>query len=310
MLIVLAIAVAGLAAACGDDAVTPPPPGQATPAAAGGAGAGSGSAKLQPQATIEERVICRVESDQKKKCDPKTPKCEKPTDYCITNSEGSFCGPCKERDTIRHQFKSRDFVATFETRDPFQSFIVTQPAIGSGSGSGSDDARVPLDPTKNCTRDDQMVAQNYSYQDLKLVGIVTQGTQRKVLMLDSTNLGHIIKRGDCVGKEKAVVKEIGKEFITFEVTPEPAAGGAKREPEQRSVMLYPKQVPVNSLPSEPPRGTQAPVVAPPVVGPGDAPPAAKAPDAAPDRGPTRIQIVPPQQQAPVAPAPPPTTLTP
>ena len=34
-------------------------------------------------------------------------------------------------------------------------------------------------------------------------------TQRKVLMMDRGNLGHIVRRGDCVGKEKAVVKDIG-----------------------------------------------------------------------------------------------------
>ena len=298
-----------LAAACSDDEATPAPPGQATPAPSGAgapAGGGTGSAKpLLPQTTIEDRVICLVESNPKKKCDPKTPKCEKATDYCITNSEGSFCGPCKERDTIRHLFKPRDFVATFDTRDPFQSFIVTQPGIGSGSGSG-DDNKVPLDPTKNCTREDQMVAPNYSYQDLKLVGIVTQGTQRKVLMLDSTNLGYIIKRGDCVGKEKAVVKEIGKEFITFEIHPEEGRGGPKRDIEQRSVMLYPKQPPVSSLPSDQqPRGTSAPVVAPPVVVP-TGPPAARTPE----RGATRIQIVPPTSQGPAVPPQPPTTLTP
>jgi Tfp pilus assembly protein PilP len=303
--IVLAI-LCCLTPGCGeDDGPTRPPPGQATPAPAGGpagagAGAGAGSGKqLAPQTSIEDRVVCLVESNAKKKCDPKNPKCEQQGEYCITNTEGSFCGPCKERDTIRRAFRPRDFVSTFETRDPFQSFIVAQPGLGSGS-----DDKVPLDPTKNCTREDQMVAQNYSYQDLKLVGIVTQGTQRKVLMLDSTNLGHIIKRGDCVGKEKAVVKEIGKEFITFELHQEVGAAGSKREPEQRSIQLYPKQIPVSSLPSEQPSrgGTSTPVVAPP-PGPAESGPPATRPG-------TRIQVVPPPAQGPGVPPQAPTTLSP
>jgi Tfp pilus assembly protein PilP len=306
-----------LAPACGEDDAPTRVSGQATPAPpaggpAGGAGAGAGSGKqLVPQTSIEDRVVCLVESNAKKKCDPKSPKCGQQGEYCITNSEGSFCGPCKERDTIRRTFRPRDFVATIETRDPFQSFIVAQPGLGAAS-----DDKVPLDPAKNCTREDQMVAQNYSYQDLKLVGIVTQGTQRKVLMLDSTNLGHIIKRGDCVGKEKAVVKEIGKEFITFEVQQEVGGTpGQRREPEQRSVQLYPKQLPVSSLPSEQQsRGTAAaPVIAPPPVpppGPGAGPgtgPGGGAPGARPG---TRIQVVPPQPQAPAVPPPAPTTLSP
>jgi hypothetical protein len=300
---IIIAAAAWIAAGCGeDDAPRPPAPG-ATPAPAGGVpaggAAGSGSGRqIAPQTSIEDRVVCLVESNPKKKCDPKSPKCERAGDYCITNSEGSFCGPCKERDAIRRPFRARDFVATFDTRDPFQSFIVSQPGLGSGG-----DDRVPLDPARNCTRDDQMVAQNYSYQDLKLVGIVTQGTVRKVLMLDSTNLGHIIKRGDCVGKEKAVVKEIGKEFITFEL-PSEGAPGARREPEQRSVMLYPKQMPASSLPSEQEqRSTITPVVAPPAA----VPPGAGGAQARPG---TRIQVVPPPPQTPAVPPQAPTTLNP
>ena len=132
-------------------------------------------------------------------------------------------------------------------------------------------------------------------------------------MLDTTNLGHIIKRGDCVGKEKAVVKEIGKEYITFELHQDLGASGQKREPEQRSVQLYPKQVPVSSLPSEQQGRAQpvAPVVAPPAV----VPPGPGAPGTAPPGGPpaTRIQIVPPPATATSGPAVPPqapTTLNP
>ena len=320
-LLVLA-ALCWLAPACGeDDTPVRPATGQATPAPAvapaSGAGGGSGK-QLVPQISIEDRVICRVESNAKKKCDPKTPKCEQ-GEHCITSTDGSFCGPCRERDTIRRPFRPRDFVASFDTRDPFQSFTVSQPDLGAGSGSGSgsgagaggDDKAT--DPARSCTREDQMVAQSYSYQDLKLVGIVTQGTQRKVLMLDSTNLGHIIKRGDCVGKEKAVVKEIGKEYITFELhqeLPGPGPGG-RREPEQRSMQLYPKQIPVSSLPSEQPAsapssgGPLAPIVVPPGATP---PPAEGGATAA--RQPTRIRVVPPPAQGPAVPPQAPTTLAP
>jgi hypothetical protein len=304
----LAIAGALLTPACGEeDEPSPTPVVRATPAPTGaptaGAGAGSGSgAQLVPQTVIEDRVQCLVESNPSKKCDPKSPRCARATDYCITNSEGSFCGPCKERDAIRHRFKPRDFVSTIDTRDPFQSFIVAQPGLGGGG-----DDRVPVDPNRNCLREDQMVAQSYSYLDLKLVGIVTQGTQRKVLMLDSTNLGHIIKRGDCVGKEKAVVREIGKEYITFELPVDPGPSGAAREPEQRSVQLYPKQIPVAALPSALPELRPAPLA--PVVAP---PPAAVAPGGMAGSAPrgTRIQIVPPAPSGPAAPPAPPTTLTP
>jgi len=324
----IALAALGwLAPACGeDDAPVQPPPGRATPATVAAAGGGAGSARqLAPQVSIEDRVVCRVESNAQKKCDPKAPRCGQ-GEHCITNTEGSFCGPCAERDTIRRPFRPRDFVATFDMRDPFQSFFVSQPDLGGGAGSGggasAGSGERSTDPAKSCTRDDQLVAQNYSYQDLRLVGIVTQGVQRKVLMLDSTNLGHIIKRGDCVGKEKAVVKEIGKEYITFELQQELAGAAGRRPPEQRSVQLYPKQIPVSSLPSEQPATAPpvAPVVPPPsATGPATAPATAEnGPPAArpPTRiqptqiQPTQIQIVPPQAQGPAVPPQAPTTLTP
>ena len=45
-------------------------------------------------------------------------------------------------------------------------------------------------------------------------------------MMDTGNLGHIVHRNDCVGKEKAFVKDIGTGYITFEVdAPTPSANG-------------------------------------------------------------------------------------
>jgi Tfp pilus assembly protein PilP len=164
--------------------------------------------------------------------------------YCLPIGTGNFCEPCPERETIRHAFKDRDF-AVEQNRDPFQSFVVVQPGLGAGSGE------LPKDITKKCIRDDQMVATSYGYADLKLVGIIAQGTQRKVLMMDSAGYGHIIKRGDCVGKEKAVVKDIGTGFVTFEVDSDAAAGGA-RAAEEHSVQLHPTMLDVSAPPSDTP----------------------------------------------------------
>jgi hypothetical protein len=101
---------------------------------------------------------------------------------------------------------------------------------------------------------------------MRLVGIVAQGTQRKVLMMDRTNIGHIIRRGDCVGKEKAVVKDIGPGFVTFVVHPAPE-DRSNRQPEERSVLLHPKGLQV--APQAQPEAVtpNAPIVAPPPSGP-------------------------------------------
>jgi Tfp pilus assembly protein PilP len=251
--------------ACGDEPAKTAP--TATPAkrppVPGTPGAGSGSAAFgkpfPPVRHAEDRVNCPTPRSGSKKCDPNATKpvvignanpAEKKADdltcveneVCLNTSEGFLCGPCPERFAIRHDFKDRDF-APETNRDPFQSFVVKVPGTGSGSAG-----ELPKDPTSRCVRNDQLRVTNYGYQDLKLVGIVSQGTQRKVLLMDPGNYGHIIKRGDCVGKEKAWVKDIGENFICFEMSSEQAA--ANRLPEGMCVELHNKQLTVTQLPIE------------------------------------------------------------
>lgn len=260
--ILLIVAVTLGLGGCGDDGgeVPPPPPpkpakptASATPAVAGQ----NGKAQLLAEKLhIEDRVRCPVPdkpTDPKDgKCDPKAPSCAEHL-YCLALAQGSFCEPCPERDLIRHAFKDRDF-AVEQNRDPFQSFLLPRLSVGKPSDA------VPLDPTKKCLREDQMVATSYSYAELKLVGIVAQGTQRKVLMMGGP-LGYIIKRGDCVGKEKAVVKDIGTGYITFLIDPD-GSGMSQRAAEEYSVKLNPKQLAVNDpdLPVVAPRPPRTPVV--------------------------------------------------
>jgi Tfp pilus assembly protein PilP len=266
-------------AACGDEEPTTSNAGGQTPAPAGGggqrAGAGSAAKQIVPQRRIEDNVFCPIDKlTTEKLCDSKLPNCPA-GQHCLQASNGWFCGACPERDSIRHTFKPRDFIASADTRDPFQSFVILQPGL-SAAEPGIERQVTPV-----CTRKDQFVAINYSYQDLKLVGIVSRGTQRKVLMMDAGNLGHIIKRGDCVGKEKAVVKDIGAGYITFQVTKEPTAAGTP-EAEEHSVPLYPTNINItNQLNSGTgPRTTITPVVAPPPTSPSPMPP-------------TRIEKLPP-----------------
>ena len=281
----VSVVLALVVPACDDDA--PPTPAQqpARPTAnaqtAASAAAAAAKNPLVERLHIEDRVQCSIPeqpTDPKDgKCDPKAPSCGEHL-YCLTLAQGSFCEPCPERDGIRHAFRDRDFDGEFN-RDPFQS---QQAVIGPPSGPNG-----PGGYTVDCRRPDQMVASNYSYADLKLVGIVAQGTQRKVLMMGGP-LGYIIKRGDCVGKEKAVVKDIGLGYVTF-----------RAEPEDYSIQLNPKQLSVSEPepPASAPRTTIAPVVAPPAVVPPRAEAGSAAAPAAPPAG------APPA--APAAPAAPP-----
>jgi len=273
----LAIVFAGCG---GDDTVVVQRP-PATPTPAGPAGINAKTQPLSEKLHIEDRVTCAVPdqpTDPKNgACDPKIPSCAEHL-YCLQLTQGYFCEPCPERDGIRHVFKERDF-APEQNRDPFQSNLMSQVAIGQRP------LPVPLDPTKKCLKKDQMVATSYSYAELKLVGIVAQGTQRKVLMMGGP-LGYIIKRGDCVGKEKAVVKDIGTGYITFLVDPDPMNQG-QRVPEEYSVQLNPKQLTAGDAELPSPARPATPPAVPPSAPPPGARSAAAPPLASPPVAPKK-----------------------
>lgn len=208
---------------------------------------------------IEDRVACPTPSDAKK-CDEKTLLCP-PGQYCLAAADKFFCGVCPERDAIRHVFKPRDFQGT-DVRDPFQSFIINQPGLNAAT-----DATTPRETTQRCTRPDQFVFAAKNYQSLKLIGIVSQGTQRKALMQDGFE-GKVVKKGDCVGREKAFVKEIGAGYITFTVE---AVG--KSDTTELSMQLYPTAVSLTDPDATDPGAASSttPTVAPPSAVPPSTP---------------------------------------
>jgi len=152
--------------------------------------------------------------------------------------------PVDERKKIRHEFRDRDFASDpsgTENRDPFRSYVITLPGSLSDQQPGS----VPV--TEFCKNKKQMVATNYSLRDLHLVGIVTRGTSKFALFQDTADVGRIVHRGDCLGREKARVKDIGPGFVTLEIVPEQIANQPPRPNEERSVPLYPEELKLGDL---------------------------------------------------------------
>ncbi|MBK9073022.1 MAG: hypothetical protein IPL79_18800 [Myxococcales bacterium] len=144
-----------------------------------------------------------------------------------------------EAKTIRHQFKERDFSSdpNLENRDPYRSFV----GGGIGEGAGS---QAQLRDTEQC-RKDRQIATNFGVRDLRLSAILAAGTQRHAMFQDSTDYGHFVMRGDCVGKEKARVVEVGAGFVRFEFLPEVAPGQPPRASETFDVQLFPDEVQTN-----------------------------------------------------------------
>lgn len=187
---------------CGGEDEAPPPvrPNAAKPAAAApAAGAAGAAGAMRTYPRIEDRVTAG------------------------------------ERATIRRAFRDTDFqpdLAGNERRDPFRSYVILKDSLLA------DDQR-PLSPSELCTQK-QLVASNYSLRDMKLVGIVARGpTRRYALFQDTANVGHKVLVGDCLGSEKARVKQIGDRTITLEIASD---APTVREPEERSIELYPDEL--------------------------------------------------------------------
>ena len=139
-----------------------------------------------------------------------------------------------EKGGIRHQFKERDF-AVEQNRDPFQSFIIAPQKIGP--------EQKKAEPGPKLCKDDKIQAAGYSIPELKLVGIVAQGISHKALVMGG-NTGYIIKPGDCVGREKALVKEINDDFMTLVGQPDPNDPNKPQEKFEKT--LHPKQIAMGS----------------------------------------------------------------
>lgn len=168
----------------------------------------------------------------------------------------------EEAKEIRHEFRSRDFepdVSGNLNRDPFRSYVVSQPGIGKTG----DDSLVQA--TEQCTKK-QMVATNFSIRDLRLMGIVLRGSRTFALFGDSSGFGHIVKRNDCLGKEKARVSSIGSGFVTVEIVPEVGPNQVALPPQERSIQLYPEELALESAEEETPAPAEPPATPSPAEG--------------------------------------------
>src|SRR5438093_1568937 len=103
----LALGLVALAA-CGDDAPPPPP---AAPPPQQAQQTKDSKEKMAPRVHAEDKVVCPVsDKPTSPTCQVDTPTCD-PGLYCLQELDNTYhCEPCPERDSIRHEFKDRDFV--------------------------------------------------------------------------------------------------------------------------------------------------------------------------------------------------------
>ena len=100
----------------------------------------------------------------------------------------------------RNVIDETDFTESERSRDPFRSY-----------------ARAFAEETKGRTPSQRdVVLPDYSLDELKLIGIVTRVVPAKAMLIDPTGKGHVIQRGQFVGRAD-VVQGAGQSGATYEV---------------------------------------------------------------------------------------------
>jgi type IV pilus assembly protein PilP len=93
-----------------------------------------------------------------------------------------------------------EFIESERSRDPFRSFA---------------NAFVQESRTRERSQRDVVLAQ-YAVDELKLIGIVTRITPAKAMLVDPTGRGHVIQRGQFVGRAD-MVQTSGRTGATYEL---------------------------------------------------------------------------------------------
>jgi type IV pilus assembly protein PilP len=83
-------------------------------------------------------------------------------------------------------FKDDDFVDSLRNRDPFRSYSTVFRAKGP-----EDSQRPVIMPTT-------------AIEDMRLIAIVTGLSRPKAMLVDPANVGHVVERGDYVGRPKVI----------------------------------------------------------------------------------------------------------
>jgi type IV pilus assembly protein PilP len=96
--------------------------------------------------------------------------------------------PAKQAAAPVLEFQETDFAESERSRDPFHSF----------AKYFAEEARTKIKSQR------EVVLDQYSLDELRLVGIVTRVQPERALVIDPTGKGHIVTRGQFVGRAEIV----------------------------------------------------------------------------------------------------------
>jgi Tfp pilus assembly protein PilP len=157
----------------------------------------------------------------------------------------------KEAWALRTEFAVddlRDDANGKDSRDPFRSFVIRQ--VVTNVVEPGTTQTTPICTEKNMRApspeaQDPRAKKSYALRDLRLGGIVLRGARSYALFVDTSGYGHVVRKDDCVGKEKARVTAIGAGYVTLEVTPEQGPSTVGAGPTQRKIELHPEELQID-----------------------------------------------------------------
>lgn len=137
---------------------------------------------------------------------------------------------------LRHQLTEIDFVPDVSgevNRDPFRSWMQRM-ILDTNNGPTTIDI---------CTEGNvRWGAPSYSIRALNLIGLVKRGRSYAQFVDKSESDSWIVRKGDCLGQEKAVVEEVGVGYVRLAITP-PAPPGSPAPPAQKQdIPLHPDEL--------------------------------------------------------------------
>ena len=115
-------------------------------------------------------------------------------------ASGSAAEPAASATPARAAIEEVEFVENDKSRDPFRSYA----RVFAEEMKAPD--HVQLD----------IVLRDYSIDDLKLIGIVTRLEPARAMVVDPTGKGHVIRRGQFIGRPDLVRRE-GTSTGTYQV---------------------------------------------------------------------------------------------
>jgi len=96
--------------------------------------------------------------------------------------------PAPDASAGHHEFPEAEFTETERSRDPFRAYTNTF-----------------VQENKAQVRSQrEVILSDYAVDDLKLVGIVTRIDPARAMLVDPTGKGHVVHRGDFVGRADVV----------------------------------------------------------------------------------------------------------